>query len=212
MRRQYGIGQLINTISISFRSDACLLDEVVCFNCHADLQIKGRARRVARRAEHDFHHGRILIVRWLDRISRCYDKLHATMRRLMELGVPVEGTPNGMVFDGKPKDPIDKATRVSVLAFMAAQGEAAYRNRAEMQRRAVAIAKAAGKYTGRARTRDYASIREWRSENGAGIRETAEKFGGGTATVKRARAESLPDSHGQANPHANKRPDSTLVA
>lgn len=144
--RQYGIGQLINTISISFRSDACLLDEVVCFNCHADLQIKGRARRVARRAEHDFHHGRILIVRWLDRISRCYDKLHATMRRLMELGVPVEGTPNGMVFDGKAKDPIDKATRVSVLAFMAAQGEADYRNRAEMQRRAVAIAKAAGKY------------------------------------------------------------------
>lgn len=38
-------------------------------------------------------------------------------------------------FDGKPKDPIEKATRDAVLAFMAAQGEADYLNRAEMQRR-----------------------------------------------------------------------------
>ncbi|CAB3764292.1 recombinase family protein [Paraburkholderia solisilvae] len=142
-----------------------------------------------RKAEHDLRHSGILIVRWLDRISRRYDELHRTMHRLMGLGVRVECTLNGMAFDGRAKDPIEKATRDAVLAFMAAQGEADYRNRAEMQRRGVAIAKAAGKYTGRVRTHDYAAIKAWRTENGASIRETAEKFGVGTATVKRACAE-----------------------
>ncbi|CAI8879127.1 hypothetical protein EMIT0158MI4_260003 [Burkholderia ambifaria] len=111
------------------------------------------------------------------------------MRRLMDLGVRVECTLNGMVFDGKAKDPIEKATRDAVLAFMAAQCEADYRNRAEMQRRGGAIAKAEGKYKGRTRVHDYAAIKAWRVEHGATISETAEKFGVGTATVKRACAE-----------------------
>jgi DNA invertase Pin-like site-specific DNA recombinase len=58
-----------------------------------------------------------------------------------------------------------------------------------MQRQGVAIAKAAAKYTGRLLAHDDAAIRAWRTENGASIRETAEKFGAGTATVKRACAE-----------------------
>ncbi|PTR03801.1 DNA invertase Pin-like site-specific DNA recombinase [Paraburkholderia sp. GV068] len=145
-----------------------------------------------RKAEHDLRHGGILIVRWLDRISRRYDELHATMRRLMALEVRVECTLNGMTFDGKAKDPIEKATRDAILAFMAAQGEADYLNRAEMQRRGVAIAKAEGKYKGRARSHDYSAIKIWRAEHGASIRETAEKFGVGTATVKRACADRAP--------------------
>lgn len=75
---------------------------------------------------------------------------------------------------------------------MAAQGEANYRNRAEMQRRGVAIAKTEVKYKGRARSHDYAAIRAWRAESGASIRETAEHAGVGKATVKRAGAEHLP--------------------
>ena len=76
------------------------------------------AREQWRKAEHDLRHGGTLIVRWFDRISRRYDELHATMRRLMELGVRVECPLNGMVFDGKAKDPIEKATRDAILAFM----------------------------------------------------------------------------------------------
>ncbi|MCI0152202.1 recombinase family protein [Paraburkholderia sediminicola] len=125
----------------------------------------------------------VLVVRWLDRISRRYDELHRTMRWLMEMGVRVE------CFDGSATDLIVKATRDAGLAFMAAQGEADYRNRVEMQRRGVAIAKAAGKYTGRPRANDYAAIRAWRAEHGARIRQTAEQFGVGIATVKRACAE-----------------------
>ncbi len=98
----------------------------------------------------------------------------------MEQGVRVECTLNGMWFDGREEDPIQKAMRDAVLAFMAAQGEVDYTNRAEMQRPGVAIAKAAGKYTGRARSYDYAAIKAWRAENGASIRATAGQFGIGT--------------------------------
>jgi putative DNA-invertase from lambdoid prophage Rac len=138
------------------------------------------------KVEHDLRHGGVLIVRWLDRISRRYDELHRTMHRLMEMGVRVECTLNGMAFDGGTTDPIEKATRDAVLAFMAAQGEADYKNRAEMQRRGVAIAKSEGKYTGRRRVADYSVIKGWRAEQGATIAQTAEHFGVSLATVKRA--------------------------
>jgi len=145
-----------------------------------------------RKVEHDLRDGGTLIVRWLDRISRRYDELHRTMGRLMDVRGPsgesvrVECTLNGMAFDGNETDPIQKAMRDAVLAFMAAQGEADYRNRAEMQRRGVAIAKAEGKYKGRPRVSDYEAIKTWRAENGASIRATAEYFNVGPATVKRA--------------------------
>jgi DNA invertase Pin-like site-specific DNA recombinase len=142
-----------------------------------------------RKVEHDLRHGGVLIVRWLDRISRRYDELHNVMRRLMANGVRVECTLNGMVFDGTETDEMKLAVRDALLAFMAAQGQADYRNRAEMQRRGVAIAKAAGKYKGRQRAHDYGAIRAWRAEHGASIQVTAEQFGVGTATVKRACAE-----------------------
>lgn len=144
------------------------------------------AREQWSKVEHDLRHGGVLIVRWLDRISRRYDELHRTMRRLMDMGVRVECTLNGMVFDGGAKDPIEKATRDAVLAFMAAQGEADYKNRAEMQRRGVAIAKAEGKYVGRQRATNYSDIKSWRIEHGASIAQAAEHFGVSAATIKRA--------------------------
>jgi hypothetical protein len=84
----------------------------------------------------------------------------------MDLGVRVEYTLNGMVFDGNAKDLISKATRDAVLAFMVAQGEVDYQDRAEMRRRVVAIAKAEGIYGARARSHDYAAIKAWRAETG----------------------------------------------
>lgn len=141
------------------------------------------------KVEHDLRHGGVLIVRWLDRISRRYDELHNVMRRLMAKGVRVECTLNNMVFDGSETDEMRLAIRDALLAFMAAQGQADYRNRVEMQRRGIAIAKEAGKYKGRQRASDYAAIRAWRAEHGASIQATADHFDVGTATVKRACAE-----------------------
>lgn len=141
--------------------------------------------------ERDLRKGGVLVVRWLDRISRRYDELHSTMRRLMDKGVRVECTLNGMVFDGAATDAIAKATRDAVLAFMAAQGEADYLNRREMQRRGIEEAKRSSpeKYKGRARAADATTVVAWRAEHGASIAATAEHFGIGAATVKRYCAE-----------------------
>jgi DNA invertase Pin-like site-specific DNA recombinase len=130
--------------------------------------------------------GGVLYVRWVDRISRNYDELHRTMRQLMDMGVKVVCTLNGMVFDGQATDAIAKATRDAVLAFMAAQGESDYLNRREMQKRGIETAKANGKHLGRPVEHDAEAIAQWRKENGASIAQTAEKFGVSTATVKRA--------------------------
>lgn len=141
--------------------------------------------------ERDLRHGGVLVVRWLDRISRHYQTLHATMRRLMEAGVRVECTLNGMVFDGAETDEMKMAVRDALLAFMAAQGQADYKNRREMQATGIRVAIEKGRYkgVGRKRTVDYAEIRAWRAENGASIAQTADKFSISTAAVKRAIAE-----------------------
>jgi putative DNA-invertase from lambdoid prophage Rac len=137
--------------------------------------------------EAKLRHGDVLYVRWLDRISRHYDELHTTMQRLMKEGVKVICTLNGMEFDGAAKDAIQKATRDAILAFMAAQGEADYLNRREMQRQGIAKAKQDNpeKYAGRPPKADASVVNAWRSEQGASIAQTAEHFALGKATVAR---------------------------
>ncbi|WP_047392363.1 recombinase family protein [Chitinibacter sp. ZOR0017] len=133
--------------------------------------------------------GDTLYVRWLDRISRRYDELHATMGELMGKGVKVVCTMNGMEFDGLTDDPMKKAVRDAVLAFMAAQGEADYKNRREMQTRGIAIAKQEGRYRGKPKTIDDAQVKAWKAEHGATIKATADYFGISVSSVKRACAE-----------------------
>jgi putative DNA-invertase from lambdoid prophage Rac len=129
--------------------------------------------------------GGILYVRWLDRISRRYDELNVVMRELMNMGVKVVCTLNGMTFDGTATNAIDKATRDAVLAFIAAQGEADYINRKEMQKRGIELAKSSGVYKGRAKTLNPITVKEWRNEHAASIAATAEHFEVSVATVKR---------------------------
>jgi putative DNA-invertase from lambdoid prophage Rac len=130
--------------------------------------------------------GDILIVRWLDRISRRYDELHSTMRRLMDKGVLVRCTLNGMEFDGRATDAIAKATRDAVLAFMAAQGEADYLNRREMQRKGIEHAKKTeGKYVGRVKSINDTAIVQ-AIENGSTWAQVMEQHGVSKSAVARA--------------------------
>ncbi|WP_373991615.1 recombinase family protein [Duganella sp. BuS-21] len=131
--------------------------------------------------------GGVLYVRWLDRISRRYDELHSVMQSLMKMGVKVVCTLNGMEFDGTATEPMLKATRDAVLAFMAAQGEADYLNRREMQKRGIEVAKATqdGRYKGRSKTLNPVEVKAWRAEHGKSIAATAEHFAISVATVKR---------------------------
>lgn len=139
------------------------------------------------KVEAKLRRGDVLYVRWLDRISRNYDELHTTMQRLMVEGVKVVCTLNGMEFDGAATDAIQKATRDAILAFMAAQGEADYLNRREMQRQGIEKAKKDNpeKYAGRPPKEDAAAVNAWRAENKASIASTAAHFGLGRATVAR---------------------------
>lgn len=103
------------------------------------------------------------------------------------MGVKVICTLNGMQFDGTATNAIDKSTRDAVLAFIAAQGEADYLNRREMQRRGIDVAKAAadGRYKRRAKALDPATVKAWRADYGKSIAATAAEFEISTATVKR---------------------------
>nr|WP_116369716.1 recombinase family protein [Cupriavidus taiwanensis] len=136
--------------------------------------------------ERSLRKGSVLVIRWLDRISRRYDELHETVQRLMEKGVRVECTLNGMVLDGQEADPTRKAVRDAILAFMAAQGEADYRYRRENQAQGIAAAREAGKYKGRKPAVDYAEVRAYHAEHGGSVRALAEHFGVGVATISRA--------------------------
>ena len=107
------------------------------------------------------------------------------MQHLTGIGVEVVCTLNGMSFDSTTTDPILKASRDSLLAFMAAQGEADYLNRREVQKRGINIKKAEGIYKGRAKAADEATVVAWRTENGASIKLAAEHFQISPATVKR---------------------------
>ncbi len=165
---------------------------VIKRDVHIDEGVSGyhvapSERREWAKLEGKLRRGDVLYVRWLDRISRRYDELHSTMQRLMSEGVKVICTLNGMEFDGSTNDAIKKATRDAILAFMAAQGEADYLNRREMQRQGIAKAKQDNpeKYAGRPLKANSAEVNAWRAENGASIAQTAAQFGLGKATVAR---------------------------
>ncbi|SAK40101.1 resolvase domain-containing protein [Caballeronia catudaia] len=163
-------------------------------NVHIDEGISGyhvapSDRPEWKRVMDKLSEGGVLHVRWLDRISRRYDELSATMRQLMEMGVKVVCSMNGMEFDGTATSPIAKATRDAVLAFIAAQGEADYMSRRELQKLGIESAKARGQQLGAPRKAEAVEVQAWRVDNGASIAATAAHFGLSVATVKRYCAE-----------------------
>ena len=60
-----------------------------------------------------------LVVRWVDRLGRNYADVTDTIRAFMARGVIVRTVINGLVFDGATKDPMQKAVRDALIAFMA---------------------------------------------------------------------------------------------
>jgi len=106
--------------------------------------------------------GDVLVVRWVDRLGRNYDDVTETIRTLMQRGVVVRTIINGMTFDGATKDPIQRAVRDALIAFMAAtaqaQGEATKEAQTAGIRAAGAAGDAATKYRGRKPTFDVEQL------------------------------------------------------
>ena len=95
--------------------------------------------------------GDTLVVRWVDRLGRNYADVTDAIRQFMRRGVIVRTVINGLVFDGATKDPMQKAVRDALIAFMAATAEAQAEATREAQKAGIAHAKATEPHSYRGR-------------------------------------------------------------
>jgi putative DNA-invertase from lambdoid prophage Rac len=94
--------------------------------------------------------GDVLLVRWIDRLGRNYEDVTETIRHFMQKGVVIETVINRMRFDGATTDPIQRAVRDALIAFMAATAEAQAEVTREAQRAGIEVAQLSPKkYRGR---------------------------------------------------------------
>ena len=100
------------------------IDEVI-----TDIGVSGISTMLRERPEGGrlfdrLRRGDTLVVRWVDRLGRNYTDVTEAIRHFMNEGVVIKTVINGMVFDGATSDPILKAVRDALIAFMAATAEA----------------------------------------------------------------------------------------
>ena len=120
-----------------------------------------RERPQGRRLFDMLRAGDILVVRWVDRLGRNYADVREVIRQLMAKGVVIKTVINGgLTFDGATKDPMQKAVRDALIAFMAAMAEAQAEATREAQRAGIAHARANEplSYRGRKPTFDRARL------------------------------------------------------
>jgi putative DNA-invertase from lambdoid prophage Rac len=127
------------------------IDEVIADHGVSGVTTKLADRPGGRRLLDKVRAGDQVVVRWVDRLGRNYDDATATIRHLMNEGVVVKTVINAMVFDGSTSDPIQKAVRDAMIAFMAATAQAQAEATKAAQKAGIAHAKqrAEVKYKGR---------------------------------------------------------------
>jgi putative DNA-invertase from lambdoid prophage Rac len=124
-------------------------DVVLCDDGVSGVSTRLAERPEGRRLFDMLREGDTLVVRWVNRLGRNYDDITEVIREFIRRGVIVRTVINNMVFDGTAKDPMQKAARDAVVAFMAANAQAEAEAAKEAQRAGVAHAKANGEYRGR---------------------------------------------------------------
>jgi putative DNA-invertase from lambdoid prophage Rac len=127
------------------------IDEVIADHGVSGVTTKLADRPGGRRLLDKVRKGDQVICRWVDRLGRNYDDATATIRHLMAEGVVVKTVINAMVFDGSTTDPIQKAVRDAMIAFMAATAQAQAEATKAAQKAGIAHAKQQSemKYRGR---------------------------------------------------------------
>ena len=119
-----------------------VIDQVVADEGVSGVSVKFGDRPQARRLFDILRPGDTLVVRWVDRLGRDYDDVKATINTFMERGVVVRTIINGFTFDGSTSDPIQKAIRDSLIAFMSATAQAQAEATKSAQRAGIAHAQA----------------------------------------------------------------------
>lgn len=144
------------------------IDRVVADEGVSGVSVPFAERPEARRLFDLLRRGDTLVVRWVDRLGRDYDDVTKTIRAFMEAGVVIKTVINKFTFDGATDDPVQKAVRDSLIAFMAATAQAQAEatkaaQRAGIDHRQAADAALAGddssrRYKGRAPSYDRATF------------------------------------------------------
>jgi DNA invertase Pin-like site-specific DNA recombinase len=128
-------------------------DEVITDEGVSGISTRLQDREGGAKLLHKLRKGDVLVVRWVDRLGRNYEDVTETIRTLMQRGVVIRTIINSMTFDGSTKDPVQKAVRDALIAFMAATAQAQAEATKEAQRAGIKKAKegsdAPAKYRGR---------------------------------------------------------------
>jgi putative DNA-invertase from lambdoid prophage Rac len=164
------------------------IDDAVFDNGTSGVSTRLIERKEGRRLFDKLRRGDVLVVRWVDRLGRNYDDVCETIREFMKRGVVIKTVINGMTFDGATKDPVQKAVRDALIAFLAATAQAQAEATKAAQRAGIEHAKQSGEraYLGRkpSFTRDqFDVVRGMLGQ--AGIAEIAKAAGLTRQTVYR---------------------------
>ncbi|NVK36165.1 MAG: recombinase family protein [Rhodobacteraceae bacterium] len=101
-----------------------VIDEVIADHGVSGVSTKLADRPEGKRLFDKLRHGDTLVIRWVDRLGRNYEDVKDTIRHFMRQGVIVKTVINGMIFDGATADPMQRAVRDALIAFMAATAQA----------------------------------------------------------------------------------------
>src|SRR5499427_6022379 len=125
------------------------IDEVVADNGVSGLHSRLVERPEGRRLFDKLRAGDVLVVRWVDRLGRNYEDVCDTVREFMRRGVVIRTVINNFTFDGATKDPMQRAVRDSLIAFMAALSQAQAEATKAAQRAGIDHARQQGQHLGR---------------------------------------------------------------
>jgi len=106
------------------RAAGFAIDEVVADNGVSGLSTRLVERPEGRRLCDKLRAGDVLVVRWVDRLGRNYEDVCDVIREFMRRGVVIRTVINNFTFDGATKDPMQKAVRDALIAFMSATAQA----------------------------------------------------------------------------------------
>jgi putative DNA-invertase from lambdoid prophage Rac len=186
--------QTIDHQAVQARAAGFVIDEVVADNGVSGVNTRLAERSEGRRLFDKLRAGDVLVVRWVDRLGRNYDDVCATIRAFMERGVIIRTVINGMTFDGAATDPITKAVRDALIAFMAATAQAQAEATKASQRAGIEHAKGRqdSPYLGRkpAFTRaQFVAVRDMLGKGTTSIAQIAKATGVKRPTVYRLKAD-----------------------
>ena len=182
--------QMVEHQEAQARAAGFAIDDVVADNGVSGLHTRLVERPEGRRLFDKLRRGDVLVVRWVDRLGRNYEDVCDVIREFMRRGVVIQTVINGMTFDGATKDPIQKAVRDALIAFMSATAQAQAEATKAAQRAGIEHARASDDraYLGRkpSFTRDQLKqVRAMLGQQTVGIAQIAKETGLTRQTIYR---------------------------